>query len=252
MPDEPRHFPPVGEHHGKKVQVEAMFDAIAPRYDLLNRVLSAGIDQRWRDRLIALAGTQQPRRILDVATGTADVAIKAARLRPERIVGVDISERMLEIGREKVERAGLSHLIRLQQADSTRLPFSDRQFDAVTVAFGVRNFEDLDLGLAEMRRVLRDGGVAAILEFSQPTAFPIKQFYRFYSRRLLPLIGTLVSRDRGAYHYLPESVAAFPFGEEFAGRMRAAGYVDVTYEALTFGIATIYVGRRSGTDTAAG
>ena len=243
--DSKEHFPPVGEQRGKKEQIEAMFDAIAPKYDLLNRVLSAGIDQRWRTRVVEILREHRPRRILDVATGTADVAIKAAGIGPERIVGVDIAENMLEVGREKVRRQGLEHLITLQQADSARLPFSDRQFDAVTVAFGVRNFEDLHRGLSEMRRVLREGGTAVILEFSQPEAFPIKQLYRVYSRHLLPLIGTVVSRDRGAYHYLPESVAAFPSGKEFLARMREAGYTDLSWEPQTFGIASIYTGRRS-------
>lgn len=245
LSDEPnKHFPPVGEQRGKKEQVEAMFDSIAPRYDLLNRVLSAGIDQRWRARLVEKLREEQPRRILDVATGTADVAIAAAKLNPEKIVGVDISEQMLAFGRQKVAEAGLSDLVTLQRGDSARLPFSDRQFDAVTVAFGVRNFEDLDRGLAQMHRVLRDGGVALILEFSQPHAFPIKQLYGFYSRYVLPTIGTLVSRDRGAYHYLPESVAAFPSGEAMLERLRTAGFTDVAFEPLTFGISSIYTARR--------
>lgn len=221
-----------------------MFDAIAPRYDLLNRILSAGIDQQWRDRVIEALRPHRPGRILDVATGTADVAIKAAALDPEKIVGVDIAENMLEVGRKKIERSGLSHMITLQAGDSTRLPFSDRQFDAVTVAFGVRNFEDLEQGLREMLRVLRPGGVAVVLEFSQPHAFPIRQLYALYSRYLLPLIGTAISRDRGAYHYLPASVAAFPAGEAFLSHMQAAGYVDLAWEPQTFGIASIYKGRR--------
>lgn len=244
MTEEQGHYPPVGPQAGKRVQVQAMFDAIAPRYDLLNRILSAGIDQRWRTRTIELLRPHQPRRILDVATGTADIAIKAAALSPETIVGVDIAENMLEVGRQKIERLGLSAMITLQAGDSTRLPFSDRQFDAVTVAFGVRNFEDLGQGLKEMRRVLRPGGVAVILEFSQPHAFPVKQLYGLYSRYLLPLIGTAISRDRGAYHYLPASVAAFPAGDAFLAHMRSAGYTDLEWEPQTFGIASIYKGRR--------
>ena len=244
MSESRKHYPLVGEGQGKKEQVEAMFDAIAPKYDLLNRVLSAGIDQRWRSRLIEMGRETNPRRILDVATGTADVAIKAAALSPEKIIGIDISEQMLEIGRQKIQQKGLSDLIKLQQGDSSRLPFSDRQFDLITVSFGVRNFEDLDQGLAQMHRVLRENGTALILEFSQPRAFPIKQLYGFYSRYVLPTIGTLVSRDRGAYHYLPASVAAFPSGDDFLNRMKAAGFRDLSYEPQTFGIASIYRGRR--------
>ena len=241
-----KHYPPIGEVEGKKEQVEAMFDAIAPRYDLLNRVLSMGIDRRWRRKAVAMLAAEQPKRILDVATGTADLALEAMRLDPKKVVGVDISEGMLRRGREKVERLGLSDRIVLQRGDAEKLPFSDNQFHAAMVAFGVRNFQDLDKGLSEIRRVLRPGGALVVLEFSKPRAFPIKQAYAFYSRFILPRVGRAVSKNDGAYRYLPDSVAAFPDGEAFLDRMRQAGYHDLTCQALTFGIASLYKGRVSG------
>ena len=238
-----KHYPPIGEVEGKKEQVEAMFDAIAPRYDLLNRVLSMGIDRRWRRKAVAMLVAEQPERILDVATGTADLALEAMRLDPKKVVGVDISEEMLRWGREKVERLGLSDRIVLQRGDAEKLPFSDNQFHAALVAFGVRNFQDLDKGLAEIRRVLRPGGALVVLEFSKPRAFPIKQGYAFYSRFILPRVGRAVSKNDGAYRYLPDSVAAFPDGEAFLDRMRQAGYHDLTCRSLTFGIASLYKGK---------
>ena len=240
------HYPPVGEVEGKKAQVESMFDAIAPRYDLLNRVLSFGIDQSWRRNAVALLKAEQPERILDVATGTADLAIEAMTLDPQKVVGVDISEAMLERGREKIAALGLSDRIVLQRGDAEKLPFSDHQFHAVLVAFGVRNFQDLDKGLAEIRRVLRPGGTLVVLEFSKPRAFPIKQAYAFYSRFILPRIGRTVSKNDGAYRYLPESVAAFPDGEDFLDRMRGVGYTELSSHALTFGIASLYKGKVAG------
>jgi demethylmenaquinone methyltransferase / 2-methoxy-6-polyprenyl-1,4-benzoquinol methylase len=237
-----KHHPPVGEAEGKKQQVEAMFDAIAPRYDLLNRVLSMGIDQRWRSQAIKLLEGIEPRRILDVATGTADLAIKALKLNPEKVVGVDISEEMLRFGRQKVEEIGEQNRIELKRGDSERLPFSDNQFDAALVAFGVRNFEDLNKGLAEINRVLRPGGRLVVLEFSRPRAFPVKQAYGFYSRHILPRIGGAVSGDKGAYEYLPESVAAFPDGGAFLERMAQVGFDNLEWKPLTFGIASLYQG----------
>ncbi len=241
-----KHYPPIGEVEGKKEQVEAMFDAIAPRYDLLNRVLSMGIDRRWRRKAVAMLTAEQPERILDVATGTADLALEAMRLDPKKVVGVDISEEMLRRGREKVERLGLSDRIVLQRGDAEKLPFSDNQFHAALVAFGVRNFQDLDKGLAEIHRVLRPGGALVVLEFSKPRAFPIKQGYAFYSRFILPRVGRAVSKNDGAYRYLPDSVAAFPDGEAFLDRMRQAGYHDLTCQRLTFGIASLYKGSVAG------
>ncbi len=238
-----KHHPPVGEVDGKKEQVEAMFDAIAPRYDLLNRLLSFGIDRYWRRRAIALLKAEQPVRVLDVATGTADLALAAAeQLGSEKVVGVDIAEQMLEVGREKIARRGLSDRVVLRRGDAEKLPFSDNQFDAVLVAFGVRNFQDLGQGLEEIRRVLKPGGSLVVLEFSRPRTFPVKQLYAWYSRHVLPRVGRAFSKDDGAYRYLPASVAVFPDGEDFLNRMRAAGYGAVLCRRLTFGIASLYKG----------
>lgn len=236
------HFPPAGQSAGKAEQVAAMFDAIAPRYDLLNRVLSLGIDQRWRRRAVRRLGEHGPSRILDVATGTGDLAIAALDTGADEVVGVDIAERMLEVGRRKVEALGLQERVTLRYGDALKLPFSDRQFDAALVAFGVRNFEDLRAGLGEIRRVLRPGGLLVVLEFSRPRSFPVRQLYGFYSRFVLPVVGRLLSGDDGAYRYLPASIAVFPDGPEFLAVMRAAGYEDVRDERLTFGIASIYTG----------
>ncbi len=238
----PSNFPPVGEAEGKKQHVEQMFDSIAPRYDLLNRVLSLGIDQSWRRKMVRTVGRRcaTPRRILDIATGTADVAIQLLRLRPEKVVGVDISEEMLSLGREKVAREDATGIISLVTGDAEELDFPDGHFDAITVAFGVRNFENLSAGLREMRRVLRPGGVAVILEFSSPEHTPMKQLYSFYSRHVLPRIGRMVSRDDGAYNYLPQSAAAFPYGKRMGEIVGEAGFAEVEFRPLTFGIATIY------------
>ena len=239
-----KNYPPVGEAEGKAERVEQMFDAIAPRYDLLNRVLSLGIDQRWRTQAIRLLDGDRPQRVLDVATGTADLAIKAERLlHPREVVGVDLSEEMLHVGREKLAKRGLSTRITLERADAASLPFPDGGFDAVLVAFGVRNFEDLDAGLREMARVLRPGGALVVLEFSHPRTFPVKQLYRLYAQHVLPRIGSALSQDSGAYQYLPDSVAAFPDGPDFLARMANAGYRDLLWQPLTFGIASLYKGR---------
>lgn len=234
--------PPVGQVVGKKQDVASMFDAIAPRYDLLNRLLSFGIDKLWRRRAINLLKKFRPREILDVATGTADLAVAAARLNPERIVGVDIAEEMLRIGRLKVESKGLSGIITLENGDSENLPFVEDSFDAALVAFGVRNFEDLELGLKEICRVLRPGGALVVLEFSRPTVFPVKQLFDFYFRKVLPGVGRTVSGVKGPYTYLPESVQVFPDGQDFLDEMGAAGFSDLSMHRQTFGIATIYKG----------
>lgn len=239
--------PAPGMEAGKKQDVQRMFDDIAPKYDLLNRVLSAGIDRSWRRLVIEKLMADRPGRVLDVATGTADLAIMAAERGVDEVVGVDISENMLEIGREKVDENGLGHAVVLRTGDAEKLPFSDRQFDAVTVAFGVRNFEDLDRGLAEIHRVMKPGGRLIVLEFSRPTAFPIKQLYGFYGKYILPTVGRLVSGDPSAYTYLPESIAVFPQGEEFLERMQHAGLEDTAQRRLTFGIASIYEGVRGDT-----
>ncbi|SHK79861.1 bifunctional demethylmenaquinone methyltransferase/2-methoxy-6-polyprenyl-1,4-benzoquinol methylase UbiE [Rhodothermus profundi] len=245
MPRRRKHYPPVGEAAGKKRQVAAMFDAIAPRYDLLNRILSAGIDQRWRRQAVDLIAPEQPRRVLDVATGTADLAIEVARRLPvERVVGVDIAETMLQIGQEKIARLGLNDRVILRKGDAEKLPFSDAQFDAVLVAFGVRNFENLERGLRESYRVLRPGGVLVVLEFSHPRTPIIRTLYRWYAHHVLPRIGAWLSRDEGAYRYLPASVEAFPDGPDFLQRMASVGFQELLWKPLTFGIASLYRGRR--------
>lgn len=246
MPYRRKHYPPIGEARGKKRQVAAMFDAIAPRYDLLNRILSAGIDRHWRRQAVGLIASEQPRRVLDIATGTADLAIEVARRLPvvERVVGVDIADSMLQIGRKKVERLQLSERVVLQQGDAEKLPFSDAQFDAALVAFGVRNFENLDRGLRESYRVLRPGGVLVVLEFSRPRTPVIRTLYRWYAHYMLPRIGAWLSRDEGAYRYLPASVEAFPDGPDFLRRMEQVGFRDLQWKPMTFGIASLYRGRR--------
>ena len=238
-------MPPIGTVEGKKPQIEQMFDSIAPRYDLLNRVLSAGIDQKWRKKVIRLILEKSPQRVLDVATGTADLAIMAANSGVPNTVGVDISEEMLAVGRKKVVSKGLTEKVALQTGDAEQLPFEDAQFDACMVSFGVRNFEDLDEGLREIHRIIRPGGRLVVLEFSRPAAFPIKQLYGFYNSYILPNIGKLLSGDSAAYTYLPESIVAFPEGDAFLYHMRKAGFKTVRDERLTFGIASIYVGERS-------
>ena len=240
-----KNYPPIGEAAGKKEQVEQMFDAIAPRYDLLNRVLSGGIDKRWRKAAIDWLEGKKHGRILDIATGTADLAIESMRLKPEKVIGVDIAEEMLSIGRKKIDALNFENTITLQRGDAERLPFSDSQFDAALVAFGVRNFENLQKGLEEIRRVLKNQGTLVVLEFSQPVHFPIKQFYTLYSRTLLPFMGKLLSRNSGAYSYLPDSIAAFPHGKDFLDYLVKAGYSDVKQKRLTFGIASLYRGEVS-------
>ena len=224
----------------KKGQVERMFDTIAPKYDLLNRLLSARIDVLWRKKLINKLKPYKPKFILDVATGTADVAIEALKLKPKQVIGMDLSAGMLSLGQQKIEKLGVANIIKLEQGDSENLSYTTGQFDAVTVAFGVRNFENLTAGLTEINRVLKPGGVLAVLEFSQPQAVPFKQLYSFYSRFILPGIGKLVSKDASAYTYLPESVEAFPYGAAFAKELEKAGFAQVAFKPLTFGISTIY------------
>jgi len=223
-----------------------MFNRIAARYDLLNHLLSAGIDRRWRRLLIRKLQQQDARQVLDVATGTADLAILAAKRGIPHIVGVDIAEEMLAIGQRKVERQGLASVVTLKPARAEKLPFSDRSFDAVMVAFGVRNFEDLALGLQEMCRVTRPGGMVAVLEFSTPKYFPLRQLYLLYFRHFLPLLGGWISGDRGAYQYLPDTVLAFPQGQTFIHRLEGAGYDQCRQRRLSGGIATLYTARKPG------
>lgn len=229
----------------KREQVAEMFDNISPKYDLLNHVLSGGIDILWRKKAIRQLKPMQPKTILDIATGTGDFAIEALALKPERIVGVDISEGMLAVGRTKMKARGLDSVIELRQGDSERLPFKDNEFDAVIVSFGVRNFENLLVGLTDMQRVTRSGGTCVVLEFSNPRAFPFKQLYGFYSGTILPLIGRLVSKDASAYTYLPESVQAFPDGPDFLRIFEAAGFTNTKWIPLTFGVASIYIGQKA-------
>ena len=228
----------------KKSQVAQMFNNIAGKYDFLNHFLSAGIDIIWRRKAISLLQASKPKLMLDVATGTGDFAIEALRLHPDKIIGVDISEGMLAVGREKMIKKGLAGKIELQYGDSENLPFPDNTFDAITVAFGVRNFENLEKGLAEMHRVLKPGGTAVVLEFSNPRSFPMKQLYHFYSSNILPMIGKIVSKDNAAYTYLPESVQAFPDGEAFLNIYQKVGFKSTKWHSLTFGISSIYTGKK--------
>lgn len=217
-----------------------MFDSISHRYDFLNHLLSLNIDKVWRKKAIKLLEPFQPKTILDIATGTGDFAIAAKRLNPEKVVGVDLSEGMLNIGREKLKRKGLDQLIQLQKGDSENLPFENDSFDAAIVAFGVRNFENLEKGLAEINRVLKPGGVFIVLEFSQPRKAPFKQLYFFYFDRILPLLGKAVSKDNRAYTYLPESVREFPDGNSFISVLEKTDFDKCRWLPQTFGIASIY------------
>jgi len=233
---------PYRPEGSKKEQVAAMFNAISPKYDALNRILSAGIDQSWRRKTLREIRATGALNLLDVATGTADLALALAKGIPgSRVVGVDISAGMLEVGRSKVRARDLEGRVRLDLGDGEQLPYEESSFGAVTVAFGVRNFENLEQGLRDMRRVLEPGGTLAVLEFSQPTAWPLRSLYLFYFKNILPRIGRMVSKDASAYTYLPNSVQAFPYGEAFAAKLREAGFKSVRVRPLTFGIASLYL-----------
>jgi demethylmenaquinone methyltransferase / 2-methoxy-6-polyprenyl-1,4-benzoquinol methylase len=227
---------------GKKTQVANMFNSIAKRYDFLNHFLSAGVDIYWRKKAVKLLEKHNPQTILDIATGTGDFALEAMRLKPKQIVGIDISEGMLAVGREKIQKKGLEHIIQLHLGDSENIQYPDNHFDAITVAFGVRNFENLEKGLSEMYRVLKPGGKAVVLEFSKPQSFPMKQGYNFYFKHILPVFGKLISKDNAAYTYLPESVQAFPDGKDFLAIFRKVGFKNTEWHSLTFGISSIYTG----------
>jgi demethylmenaquinone methyltransferase/2-methoxy-6-polyprenyl-1,4-benzoquinol methylase len=231
---------------GKKVEVEQMFDQIAHSYDFLNHFFSLGVDIIWRKRAIKELKKYAPKKVLDVATGTADFAIQSVKsnLQANEIIGVDISEGMLEVGRKKIKEKGIDHIIQLRRGDSEQLPFEEKTFDAYTVAFGVRNFENLELGMSDMLRVLKSGGVGVVLEFSKPTVFPIKQLFRFYFRFIMPTVGKWISKDSRAYTYLPESVDAFPSGSAFLDVMKKVGYSNTRMIRLAGGIATIYIGEK--------
>ncbi|WP_062062418.1 bifunctional demethylmenaquinone methyltransferase/2-methoxy-6-polyprenyl-1,4-benzoquinol methylase UbiE [Aquimarina longa] len=224
----------------KKEQVAEMFDTISENYDGLNRVISFGIDVKWRKKVVQLVKRTHPKKILDVATGTGDLAINLAKTGASEIIGLDISAGMLEVGKHKVTAKKLDTIINMVQADSENLPYEENYFDAITVAFGVRNFENLEKGLLEILRVLKPGGIFIILETSIPTKTPYKQGYKLYTKRLLPLIGRLFSKDKLAYSYLSESAAAFPYGEAFNNILRKIGFIEVKDNPQTFGVATIY------------
>lgn len=233
---------PYSEEGSKTKQIATMFDNIAHRYDFLNRSLSMGIDIIWRKKAIAQLKPIKPKTILDVATGTGDFALEAMSLNPDKITGVDISVGMLDLGKEKIAKKNLSDKIEMVVGDSENLPFQDNTYDAATVAFGVRNFENLQKGLTDINRVLRPGGKLVVLELSTPKKFPIKQLFGFYFNNILPLFGRLLSKDDSAYTYLPESVNAFPDGEDFKKVMAEAGFKNNTSKALTFGICSLYTG----------
>jgi demethylmenaquinone methyltransferase/2-methoxy-6-polyprenyl-1,4-benzoquinol methylase len=231
----------------KKAQVAEMFDNISPKYDFLNHFLSLGIDILWRRKAIKMLKKEQPnpKLILDVATGTGDFAIEALKLNPDKVIGVDISEGMLDFGRQKLRKKKLDHKIELLSGDSENLEFSDNYFDAVIVSFGVRNFENLSEGIANIYRVLKPEGTLVVLEFSRPKMFPFKQLYNLYFQNILPLIGKLVSKDNAAYTYLPESVRAFPDGKDFLTVLDTNGFHNTQCKTLTLGISSIYIGKKA-------
>ena len=228
----------------KKEEVAEMFNNISQKYDFLNHFLSLGIDKIWRRKAINILKEVHPKKILDIATGTGDFAIASLKLKPSEVVGIDISEGMLAVGREKMITRKFDSIITMTLGDSEDLPFEDNYFDGLTVGFGVRNFENLEKGLAEMLRVIRVGGKVVILEFSKPKKFPVKQGYRFISKYIIPFFGKRISKDEKAYAYLPESIAAFPEGEEMKEILRKLGYKNVQSELVSGGIATIYSGTK--------
>ncbi|MDH3795647.1 MAG: bifunctional demethylmenaquinone methyltransferase/2-methoxy-6-polyprenyl-1,4-benzoquinol methylase UbiE [Flavobacteriaceae bacterium] len=229
------------QERGKKEQVTQMFDTIANEYDGLNRVISLGIDTKWRKRLVKLVKEKQPEKILDIATGTGDLAIALAETGAEQIIGLDISKGMLEVGQKKIVAKNLDKTIQMVLGDGEHLPFDNNYFDAITIAFGVRNFEDLEQGLKEILRVLKPGGILAVLETSVPTKIPIKQGYFLYTRYIVPLIGRLFSRDRNAYAYLSESAAAFPHGKAFNNILGKIGFIGMENKPQSLGVASIYI-----------
>lgn len=232
---------PYNTNESKKEQVATMFNNVAGTYDFLNHFFSLGIDKLWRRKLVKLIGKTHPKQILDVATGTADLAIAEAKLNPDRIVGVDISEKMLEVGREKIKKYPN---IELQLADGENLPFENDTFDAVSISFGIRNFENAIAGLSDMRRVLKPNAKLFVLEFSKPTNWFIKKIYYFYFCHVLPFVGKIVSKDARAYAYLPESVKIFPDGKKFVELLQYAGFKNIECKPLTFGISTIYIAEK--------
>lgn len=235
---------PYSQEGSKKEQVAQMFDNISGRYDLLNHLLSMNIDKGWRRKAVRLLQPYNPDMLLDVATGTADFAVELNKLKPSQVKGIDISAGMLEVGKEKIKKLGLQETIQLELGDAEDMVFPDELFEGVTVAFGVRNFESLKKGLTEIKRVLKPGYPAIILEFSKPRSFPWKQLYNFYFSFILPVIGKTVSKDARAYTYLPESVKAFPEGQAFLDILKQVGFSKVSEYRVTFGIATIYLAEK--------
>ena len=229
----------------KKKQVEEMFDNISSNYDFLNHFLSFGIDHIWRRKTIRLMQAKNPKVILDVATGTGDLAFAAyKKLNPDKIIGLDLSNGMLEVGRNKIRKKNLEDKLEFIQGDSENLPFENNFFDSVMVSFGVRNFENLSMGLQEIFRVLKPGGNIFVLEFSKPKKFPIKQLFGFYSKAILPILGSFISKDKSAYHYLPASVDAFPEGKNFTKELDQVGFSNSSYKTLTGGISSIYIAEK--------
>jgi demethylmenaquinone methyltransferase/2-methoxy-6-polyprenyl-1,4-benzoquinol methylase len=242
---EKKEVKPYGDSNkSKKEEVAQMFDNISAKYDFLNHFLSLGIDKIWRKKAVNMLREINPTKILDIATGTGDFAIQSLSLNPDEVIGVDISEGMLEKGREKMVKRKIDHIISMRSGDSEDLPFEDNYFDALTVGFGVRNFQNLEVGLAEMLRVVRTGGKLIILEFSKPKRFPVKQYYAFHSKYIIPFFGKTISKDASAYTYLPESVAAFPEGKDFEDILVKLGYKNVGAKLVAGGIATIYFGTK--------
>ena len=225
---------------GKKEQVAKMFDAISGGYDGMNRVISFGIDVKWRKKVLQLVSAKNPKNILDIATGTGDLAIMMATIEGAKVTGIDISAGMLDVGRKKIAAKNLTSRIEMLLADSENMPFETNAFDAITVGFGIRNFEHLETGLSEILRVLKPGGIFVILETSVPEKTPFKQGYSFYTKKILPLIGRLFSKDNAAYGYLSESASVFPYGENLNNILREIGFIDVVSMPQTFGVATIY------------
>lgn len=225
---------------GKKEQVTQMFDTISENYDGLNRVISFGIDIRWRKKVLALVRAKNPQTILDIATGTGDLAILMAKTAAKTIIGLDLSAGMLEVGKKKIAEKQLTDKIEMVLGDSENIPYGDNHFDAITVSFGIRNFENLEKGLSEILRVLKPNGIFVILETSVPEKTPYKQGYAFYTKNILPLIGRLFSKDNVAYGYLSESASVFPYGEKLNNILRKIGFIDIVAMPQTFGVATIY------------
>ncbi len=235
---------PYNEQGSKKEQVEKMFDNISHKYDFLNHFLSLGMDILWRRKAVSYIRKIQPKIIIDIATGTGDFAIESAKLKPDKIIGIDISDGMLQIGKQKIQNKKLENLISMQKGDSENLPFPENYADAITVGFGVRNFENLNKGLSEIYRILKPGGIVAILEPAIPKQFPMKQLFNLYFKKILPTIGKWFSKDHSAYEYLPKSVEAFPNGNDFLNICKKNHFINTKWIPLTFGICSLYLLRK--------